>query len=57
MSYVNNDEDAYSNGQKARSQLSGGHSALGSKNRRLEKGASTFKETALSIRTRQTPLK
>lgn len=39
VSYINNDEDAYSDGQKAGSQFSGGRSALGSKNRRLEKGA------------------
>jgi len=39
MSYINNDEDAYSAGQDAGSQFSGGRSALGSKNRRLEKGA------------------
>ena len=39
VSYFNNDEDAFSDGQKAGSQFSGGRSALGSKNRRLEKGA------------------
>jgi hypothetical protein len=37
VSYINNDEDAYSDGQVASSQFSGGRSALGSKNRRLEK--------------------
>ena len=31
MSYINNDEDAYSDGQKAGSQFSGGRSALGLK--------------------------
>jgi len=41
VSYINNDEDAFSDGQKAGSQFSGGRSALGSKNRRLEKGAQT----------------
>jgi hypothetical protein len=39
VSYINNDEDAYSDGQKAGSQFSGGRSALGSRNRRLERGA------------------
>jgi hypothetical protein len=39
VSYFNNDEDAFLDGQKAGSQFSGGRSALGSKNRRLEKGA------------------
>ena len=39
MSYINNDEDAYSAGKSAGSQFSGGRSSLGSKNRRLDKGA------------------
>jgi hypothetical protein len=39
VSYINNDEDAYTDGQKAGSQFSGGRSSLGSKNRRLANGA------------------
>ena len=39
VSYINNDEVAYSDGQKAGFQFSGGRSALGSRNRRLERGA------------------
>ena len=39
VSHINNDEDAYSDGQKAGSQFSGGRSALGSRNRRLERVA------------------
>ena len=39
VSYINNDEDAYSDGRKAGSQFSGGRSALNSKNRRIERGA------------------
>ena len=35
VSYINNDEDAYTDGQKGGSQFSGGRSALGSKNRTL----------------------
>jgi hypothetical protein len=37
VSYIDNDEEAFSDGQKAGAQFSGGRSALGSKNRRLEK--------------------
>ena len=39
VSYINNDEDAFTDGQKAGSQFSGGRSSLGSKNRRLANGA------------------
>jgi hypothetical protein len=39
VSYINNDEHAYIDGQKAGSQFSGGRSVLGSKNRRIERSA------------------
>ena len=37
VGYISNDEEAFSDGQMARTQFAGGRSVAGSKNRRLEK--------------------